>query len=312
MKKYFNLTLICLILALAYGIFINGKPQTISSTENAVFATLLPTSESFKIAVVGDFGDPQPSPAKNVADLIRVLEVDAIVTTGDNNYPNGSIDGFVSNTYPYYGQFIDSQAFFPTLGNHDWGYPDENSYSAETLPSSQYFNYLPGNRRYYTTTFGNGLVQIFVLDTDRREPDGNTFDSAQGQWFQNEIIHSPAVYKLVFTHEPFFSSCGKKNSSVTPWPFKDLGITAVFSGHCHLYERLNVNGLTYIVNGAGGGGQIDQFTTITTESIIQYNEQRGAILIEANQTSIKISFVTVSGLFVDQFYIDAGAQQAHP
>lgn len=38
------------------------------------------------------------------------------------------------------------------------------------------------------------------------------------------------------------------------WPFKEWGATAVMSGHAHVYERLEVDNLTYFVNGIGGGG----------------------------------------------------------
>ena len=38
------------------------------------------------------------------------------------------------------------------------------------------------------------------------------------------------------------------------WPFKDWGADVIMSGHDHLYERLNVNGLPAFIVGTGGAG----------------------------------------------------------
>ena len=57
--------------------------------------------------------------------------VDAIVTVGDNNYPDGAaatIDANIGQYYhayiaPYqgtYGAGAEMNRFFPALGNHDW------------------------------------------------------------------------------------------------------------------------------------------------------------------------------------------------
>jgi hypothetical protein len=37
------------------------------------------------------------------------------------------------------------------------------------------------------------------------------------------------------------------------FPFKTMGNDLVISGHEHVYERLNIDGLPYIVNGLGAG-----------------------------------------------------------
>lgn len=259
-----------------------------------------PPFQPVKIAVVGDFGDPSPSPADTVASLIKSWNVDAVVTTGDNNYPNGNLDDFQSHTYAHYVQFIDKQMFFPTLGNHDWGYPDSNSYTADNLPSSQYFSYLPENRRYYSVVLGNGLVKIIVLDTDRREPDL----AGQGSFLQQELS-TGEPYKLVFTHEPPFSSCDGKDTSRSDFPYQEWGATALFSGHCHLYEHLVINGFNYVIQGAGGGGQTDNFGAIHPESVTRYNAAKGAVLVTADTQNLTVKFIDVNGTEIESFSIPA-------
>ncbi len=47
-------------------------------------------------AVIGDFGAAGPDEAR-VADLIRARDPDFIITTGDNNYPDGAAETIDAN-----------------------------------------------------------------------------------------------------------------------------------------------------------------------------------------------------------------------
>jgi hypothetical protein len=47
-----------------------------------------------------------------------------------------------------------------------------------------------------------------------------------------------AAWKLVSRHHPPYSSDSHHGSDQgVQWPFANLGVTAVFAGHDHLYER---------------------------------------------------------------------------
>ena len=249
-------------------------------------ATITPT---VSFAVIGDYGDPS-GPADQVADLIKSWNVDAIVTTGDNAYPSGTEQDLV-NANLRYADFISECKFFPALGNHDWG--QANPYTIENLPSTKYFTCLQGSR-YYSAVLGDGLVKIIVLSTDSREPDV----ILQSDFLQRELL-TPEPYKFVFTHEPPYASCEGKTSDRSRLNF--VGVTAVFSGHCHLYEHLNVDGMTYIVQGAGGGGQTDQFNAYQEGSLLQYNAQKGAVLVEVYPEAAKISFIAIDGSVIESF-----------
>src|SRR5947209_2576377 len=88
---------------------------------------------STNFAVVGDYGVDMQSEA-DVTNLIAGWNPDYVITTGDNNYQTGSaaeIDPHIGKyyhpyIYPYTGAFgagpVDNtNHFFPSLGNHDWG-----------------------------------------------------------------------------------------------------------------------------------------------------------------------------------------------
>ncbi|HVR01263.1 MAG TPA: metallophosphoesterase, partial [Polyangia bacterium] len=171
-----------------------------------------------RFAAIGDYGYAGPA-EEAVADLVKGFRPDFVVTMGDNNYPLGSaetIDFNVGLFYhdfiaPYVGRFGCGAArnrFFPTLGNHDW-------YAPEARPYLDYFE-LPGNERYYDVTWGS--VQVFALDSDSNEPDGNTADSVQAAWLRRGLATSTARWKIVIMQHPPYSSGPHGSALEMRWP----------------------------------------------------------------------------------------------
>ncbi|TMQ32189.1 MAG: hypothetical protein E6K70_19905, partial [Planctomycetota bacterium] len=202
-----------------------------------------PAVASVHFAIIGDYGTGE-QPEQDVANLVHSWNPDFIATTCDNNYSNppmttASYDAMVGQyyhdfIYPYsgsYGAGAATNRFWPTMGDHDWGY-DPNGDQAYL----SFFSGLPGNRRYYTVT--QGPVQLFIVDTYQSEPDGTTSISTQAQWLQSALASSTAPWKLVFLSEPPYSSGPFGSIGGVEWPFQAWGASAVFSGHDHGYERL--------------------------------------------------------------------------
>ncbi len=178
-----------------------------------------------RFAVIGDYGE-NGAPEADVAALVKSWNPDLILTVGDNNYFTGSASTIDANIGQYYHDFIypyvgsygagaTTNRFFPTLGFHDWGY----SYPNPT-GDQPYLNYfaLPGNERYYT--FTQGLVQFFALDSDLNEPDGYTSTSSQAQWLQAQLAASTATYKIVYFHDPPYSSSVNFETPTARWPYQ--------------------------------------------------------------------------------------------
>jgi hypothetical protein len=257
-----------------------------------------------RIAVIGDFGLADV-PEADVAALVSSWEPDLVITTGDNNYPNGSVETIDENIGQYYHQYIfpytgqfgegaDLNRFFPTLGNHDWQTPDAQPYMD--------FFTLPGNERYYDYTWGT--VHFFALDSDSREPDGVGSGSAQASWLQERLSASTAVWKIVYMHHPPYSSGIHGSVDWTRWPYQEWGATAVLSGHDHIYERLLVDGLPYFVNGLGGG-PIYSIPGKLEGSQVRYNDDYGAMRVEATSNEITFEFITRAGEVIDTYTIPA-------
>jgi len=251
------------------------------------------------LAVIGDFGDAG-QPEADVANLVHSWNVDYVLTTGDNNYPNGEASTIDDNIGQYYQQYIGSYTgsygpgatqnrFFPVPGNHDWNTP--------TLqPYLDYFT-LPGNERYYDVELGP--VHLFAVDSDVNEPDGRTATSIQANWLQTQLLASSAPWKLVTLHHPPYSSSSVHGSNpFLQWPFANWGATAVLAGHDHTYERIQQDGIPYFVNGLGGRSIYDLGTPIPG-SVVRYNLDYGAMRLEAAPNCLNFSFYSRTGSLID-------------
>jgi hypothetical protein len=251
-------------------------------------------------AVIGDYGGGG-GPEADVASLVASWGVDFVITTGDNNYPSGAAETIDQNVGQFYQAFIhpytgdygpgaDENRFFPSLGNHDW-----NTAAAE--PYLDYFT-LPANERYYDFTWGP--AHFFVLDSDSREPDGVGASSAQAAWLQGALASSGSPWQIVYMHHPPYSSGLHGSIDWMRWPFADWGADAVLSGHDHTYERIERDGIAYFVNGLGGGA-IYYFNEPVAGSQVRYNDDYGAMLVEAGETLLWFRFISREGAIVDDF-----------
>jgi hypothetical protein len=250
------------------------------------------------LAVIGDFGDAG-QPEADVATLVNSWNVDYVLTVGDNNYPNGEASTIDENIGQYYQQYIGNYSgsygigttenrFFPSPGNHDW--------NTNTLqPYLDYFT-LPGNERYYDVELG--LVHLFALDSDPHEPDSRSATSTQATWLQSQMSSATAPWKLVTMHHAPYSSALHGSDSTMQWPFADWGATAVLAGHDHSYERIQQDGILYFVNGLGGRGFYN-FGDPIQGSVVRYNQDYGAMQIEAAPLCINFSFYSRSGDLID-------------
>ncbi|MBW8010374.1 MAG: alkaline phosphatase [Chloroflexi bacterium] len=283
-------------------------PQVTKTSTATLSPSASPTSipspapiTTVRFAVIGDYGEAGDT-LQAVADLVISWEPDFIITTGDNNYPNGeaaTIDANIGQyfhqfIFPYsgiYGQGAEENLFFPTLGNHDWNTNDAQPYL-------DYFT-LPGNERYYD--FEWGPVHLFSIDSDSREPDGIGRSTTQATWLREALAESTAPWKVVYTHLPPFSSGHHGSQLALQWPFQEWGASLVLAGHDHVYERLEIDGFPYFVNGLGGSSVRYNFEEPISGSQVRYRQMSGAMLVEASSNQIRLSFINVVGEIIDTY-----------
>lgn len=286
--------------------FLSPSPSlTAEPTETITPLPPTPTETPIPVirfAVIGDYGTGG-QPEADVAALVKSWNPDFVITAGDNNYPSGSAETIDENLgqfyhefiFPYTGQYgegADTNRFYPSLGNHDW-----DSQSAQ--PYLDYFT-LPGNERYYEFTWG--FLHFFALDSDSREPDGVGRSSTQASWLQERLAASAEPWNIVYFHHAPYSSATHGSTDWMQWPFAEWGADLVLAGHDHTYERIERDGIVYLVNGLGGA-PIYPFIIPVEGSLVRYNDDYGALMVEASPASLMILFVNRSGETIDVFEI---------
>jgi tartrate-resistant acid phosphatase type 5 len=290
-----------LIVALVAGVGWLWQRADVFVVEEPITASPGDCPGDVQFAVIGDYG-VNKQPAAHVAALVHGWNPDFIVTVGDNNYPAGAADTIDANVgqyysdyiYPYAGEYgpgAEENRFFPVLGNHD----------LNTDLGQAYFDYfeLPGNERYYDIR--QGPVHLFFLNSDPREPDGHTAASVQAMWLKEQLAASDAPWKLVIMHHtPYTSYLLRAADRDLRWPFHAWGADAVLSGHDHFYERLLVNGIPYFINGAGGG-DLYRIGMGAQGSVVRYNQEHGAMQVQAEDMCINFSFYNRTGEFIDSY-----------
>lgn len=291
------------------------QAMTASDEENKATS-----SRGVKFAVIGDYGAENKG-AQKVAELVKSWDPDFIITTGDNNYPSGeaeTIDRNIGSLYsqyifPYNGEYpqppVNRNRFWPCIGNHDFG---------KNKDARPYFEYFPALNAQFYYDFIQGAIHFFSVCSDRKYPDGISPQSKQLFWLKEKVQSSQASWKIVYYHHPTYSSCAttpgwgkwpsahleKNDERRIDLPFFDWGVSAVLSGHLHLYERIEIEGIPYITNGLGGDESYYTFCDKhrpDPESKVRFEGENGAMLIEGNNKELSFKFMTISGKTIDNF-----------
>ena len=93
-------------------------------------------------------------------------------------------------------------------------------------------------------------------------------------------------------------------------PFGEWGADLVLSGHQHVYERLEVNNLTYIINGMGGHHwlyEIENCRVQAPGSQVRYNKAHGVMIGAVSKSRLGACFFSVEdgGTLVDSFDLES-------
>lgn len=272
-----------------------------------------PTSFVF----LGNYGNQ--SDTSNLAaamSVISTLNPAAIFGLGNNNdadtprathsYDNIIGQFFHSYLSPYTGTYGGAAAsgniFWPALG-----FLDSGGIVGTGFSYTDYLTFFSGqisfgqrSGEYYTITRGD--VQFFVLNSDKNATDGFTATSVQGVWLQTQLAASTARWKIVcFFASPYSSQLGY-NDTWMRWPFDVWGANAVISSDCSVYERFQLNGVTYFTVGllSDVSGTLG---SIQPNSQFQDNTHPGILSLSASDYALDFEYIDTTGVIRDSFQI---------
>ena len=241
----------------------------------------LPNREgTFKFAVLGDFGTgdrEQYQLGEQMAKVHERFPFELVITVGDNIY-GGERPQDMKKKFeePVQGRSSSKGVkFYASLGNHD------------DREQRVYALFNMDGKTYYTFKAPKQSVRFFALETDYLTP-------AQTAWFEKELASAGDDWKIPYFHHPLYSSGDRHGSdsdlrTVLEPLFLNDGVSVVFAGHDHFYERIKPQkGITHFVIGSGGQlrrGDIDKSTGLTAVRLRyrsgvsrRRNQRRSALL----------------------------------
>ncbi len=183
-----------------------------------------------------------------LVERIRAEVPDFMLSTGDM-VMDGAVEAQWKQFFDIEGPLLADNVLYPALGNHD--FDDNDTTWVETLFHPPADRQAPGQ---YAFTYGP--VRVIVLESNT--PSFAMTDETAWLERQLQAYRQDPTLRHVFVtmHHPVYSisSHGGLPSLREKWAplFEQYGVSAVFSGHDHNYQRAEAGGVRYFVTGGGG------------------------------------------------------------
>ncbi len=250
----------------------NLKPDTLYEYQAIVDGdeAAQPRVSDFRTFPAGDvpgfqfvaYGDHRNNPRAHrsvVEAILRTAEARGlprfVLDTGDlTGHGEAPTDYYDEQFFGPAQELMRRVCLFPVIGNH------EVSGRPPLIPF-RYFEYFSvptehsGTEYYYSFAFGDAhFCMIDGYSTDFRQ------GSKQHAWIDQDLRKSTKRWKFAVLHYPIYihrsaPTVSYGNLSVREHLvglFVKHGVTAVFSGDSHFYQRSEVDGIHYVCTGGGG------------------------------------------------------------
>jgi hypothetical protein len=214
------------------------------------FATAPAPGMPFSFVVFGD-SRSNAGAHRMVVERIQREVPDFLLGTGDM-VDDGSEERQWQELFDIERELLRDNVLFPAVGNHD------RQGRGRTADNFRKYFALPENsldpERYYAFTYAS--ARFLVLDSN-----AYSFSlTDQTAWIERELQSArldPRIeHVFVIMHHPPFSVSlhGGQTELRERWTplFEKYHVTAVFSGHDHVYSRAEHEGIRYFVTGGAG------------------------------------------------------------
>jgi predicted phosphodiesterase len=265
--------------------------------------------EPLRIGVVGDSGFGQQVTFDLVSQMADA-NLDLVLHTGDVVYNiednAGPFDAYALKYYLPFAPLLRKMPIYTVVGNHD--VEQEASYQGTPFIYHAFPSFFDphfstsnpaGLNQWYAIDYGN--IQFLMLNTQ-------TFVDEPGRdeqtaWLTERLADERFAYSIPVFHVPPFSSGlhpydGAAVRSEWVQLFQATKVPLVLSGHDHNYERLEANGITYIIS--GGGSTVLYDKTTTAPGSVTFAKRTHFVLLEIYRDRIDLRAVALGGDVLDQ------------
>ena len=264
-----------------------ARPRATPPEPASFHVTLPRVDDAVRFAVIGDSGTGdryQYEVAKRLDEAREQFPFTFAIMLGDNVYGSERPQDYGRKFETPYKPLLDAGVdFHAALGNHDD--PAQRMYKPFNMNGERYY------------TFTKGPVEFFILDS-------NYLDPRQVEWLKGKLEGSGAEWRIAYFHHPLYSS-GATHGSETDLRqileplFVQYGVSVVFAGHEHFYERIKPQkGVTYFTSGGAAKlrwGDIRK----TPLTAVGFDTDRSFMLVEIAGDTLYFQAVSRTGETVD-------------
>lgn len=252
------------------------------------------------------YGDNRSNPYAHAAIVtgIRKTPADVLVHTGDMVY-NGSQPSDWREFFAIERELLRDRCVFPTIGNHEIAMPTSDG----ALRYARMFRVpAPPDAAERWYTFRWSSVRFFMLDAH------DEFASAERAWLEKALDAAKneagvQIRIVILHHGPYSSGLHGGNEALllarVPDLLRSYKVDLVVSGHDHIYERGDANGLRYVVSGGGGAPVYREYraarTTLKFEPVYHF------LKFAVNGAAMNMSAIRHDGSIIETCSLSAAA-----
>ena len=254
--------------------------------------------DSVKFAVLGDFGTGsarQYALAAQMAKARARFPFEFVITVGDNLYGSQGQRDFERKFEIPYKPLLDAGVlFYAALGNHDRR--EQRAYKQFNMDGRLYYSFRPRRQS----------VRFFALESTYMTPE-------QVAWFEKELSSADETWKIPYFHHPLYSSGARHGSNLAlrktlePMLLK-AGVSVVFAGHDHFYERMQPQqGIVHFVVGSGGQLRVGNIRPTSGLTAKGFDRDLSFLMCEINRDRLYFQAVSRAGQVIDSGVIERRA-----
>jgi predicted phosphodiesterase len=262
----------------------NGK----SASHSSVTLNLPNKQDSVRFVVIGDTGTGTHQQLELAQVMLRYHQVfpfEFVLMMGDNMYGGEKAVDYKQKFENIYRPLLDQKVkFYAALGNHDES--NQRFYEYFNMEGQEYYHFKKGNVSFYSLN-------------------SNYMDKKQVDWLKEKLATDTTTWKIAYFHHPPYSSGGAHGSDtklreIVEPIFVKHGVSVVFAGHEHFYERIKPQkGIYYFISGSGGKlrqGDVKEGSPLTEKA---YDRDMSFMLIEINDKQMYFQVISRKGETVD-------------
>ncbi len=266
-------------------------------TKGGRFCTAQPDGGRVHFMAIADTNPALGQSTRRVLEQLIPLKPDFTIHAGDIQYYDSILETW-AGWFPVMRPMLEQGALMAAIGNHEHEKDDEfENYTLRFFGDDT----MGGRDAYYE--FESGGVHFFALNSEGSIAP----ESPQGSWLTGRLAQASqrSGYRasIVFFHKPLITcgDTGQDDTSRTKYApiFVQNKVPLVIQGHMHGYERFELDGITWLTSG-GGGGRLGNTDENVSRAECASRKSAGAFF---HAVDIVIEGKTIEGKTID----DSGA-----